>query len=150
MDIIQTRPIKKKKKKKKQEEWLHIVVLFLVFQSRNYVPITLVQEWIFFGSLQCFISHFFFFNLFALWDAFMICNYIPTKLLNSFFNHLKVWLPYCLRKFLWTSLSTAPDFEKKKKKETESFEKLKLLYLMFWTWGWHVSFSLCLYVCIKC
>ena len=32
----------KKKKKKKQEEWLHIVVLVLVFQSRNYVPITLV------------------------------------------------------------------------------------------------------------
>ena len=60
---------------------------------------------------------FFFLNLFVLWDAFMICNYIPAKLLNFFFNHLKVWLPYCLRKFLWTSLSTAPDFEKKKKKK---------------------------------
>ena len=58
---------------------------------------------------------FFFFNLFVLWDAFMICNYIPAKLLNFFFNHLKVWLPYCLRKFLWTSLSAAPDFEKKRK-----------------------------------
>ena len=57
----------------------------------------------------------FFFNLFVLWDAFMICNYIPAKLLNFFFNHLKVWLPYCLRKFLWTSLSAAPDFEKKRK-----------------------------------
>ena len=56
---------------------------------------------------------FFFFNLFVLWDAFMICNYIPAKLLN----HLKVWLPYCLRKFLWTSLSVAPDFEKKKRKQ---------------------------------
>ena len=31
-------------KKKMQEEWLHIVVSVLVFQSRNYVPITLVQE----------------------------------------------------------------------------------------------------------
>ena len=60
---------------------------------------------------------FFFLNLFVLWDAFMICNYIPTKLLNFFFNHLKVWLPYCLRKFLWTSLSATPDFEKKKRKQ---------------------------------
>ena len=75
-----------------------------------------------------------FFYLFVLWDAFMICNYIPAKILNFIFNHLKVWLPYCLRKFLWTSLSAAPDFEnkegkKKKKKEIESFEKLSFFIL---------------------
>ena len=39
---------------------------------------------------------------------------------------------------------------KEKKKGNRELWKAKLLYLMFWKWGWHVSFSPCLYVCVKC
>ena len=71
-------------------------------------------------------------------------SWIPFSIIWKFGCHIVWESSYGL---LYLQLLT---LKKKKKKETESFEKLKLLYLMFWTWGWHVSFSLCLYVCIKC